>query len=208
MPPPPYSRASSASTAAFVTPGIRSSSGTHSTLLANELSLAHAASFEDTKTMRLGPTYWLSAATASLVTHVGLAATLTTSRARMRRLGRARRRARAQRVGGQARARASPREHVRKDADMERGRGERGDAEEEEEAHAALADGVGSSARPRRLSSAGSDRPVDLAAIGGSPPRYYGKRRSVEWAQKNAETATVADEAFLWQPTIYMSGRR
>ena len=27
------------------------------------------------------------------------------------------------------------------------------------------------SARPRRLSSAGSDRPVDLAAIGGSPPR-------------------------------------
>ena len=36
---------------------MRSSSGTHSTLEANEVSLSHAADVDETNTMRLGPMY-------------------------------------------------------------------------------------------------------------------------------------------------------
>jgi hypothetical protein len=62
-----------------VTPGITSSCGVHRTFRAIATSAAHASASAETNRMNLGATYWLMDAIATLVTHVGFTATLTTS---------------------------------------------------------------------------------------------------------------------------------
>ena len=146
----------------------------------------------------------MSAATASLVTHVGLAATLTTSRLGCDASGgHGAAPGRNESVGRHALARlhASTCGRMR---DMSADEASAVTPRRRRRHTPRSPTVLGRSARPRRLSSAGSDRPVDLAAIGGSPPRYYGKRRSSGHRKRRA---TVADEAFFGnRPDICPAG--